>query len=52
MINGRPSLGCSQIPPLEMFKYVLIDTSAGGLLVPNGIIRPVVSASVSLTATI
>jgi len=24
MINGRPSLGCSQIPPLEMFKYVLL----------------------------
>jgi len=45
MINGKPSLGCSQIPPLEMFSYVLIDTSAGGLLVHTGIIHPVVSAS-------
>ena len=45
MISGRPSLACSQIPLLEIFKYVLINTSAGGLLVPEGIIRPVVSAS-------
>jgi hypothetical protein len=27
--------------------YHLVDTSAGGLFVPNGIIRPVVSASIT-----
>jgi hypothetical protein len=31
---------------LSLYYYHWINTSAGGLLVPEGIIRPVVSASV------
>jgi hypothetical protein len=33
-------------PPSSQCYYHWVDTSAGGLLVPEGIIQPVVSASV------
>jgi aryl-alcohol dehydrogenase-like predicted oxidoreductase len=35
-----------QIRYLRFYYYHWVDTSAGGLLDPDGIIRPVVSASV------
>jgi hypothetical protein len=36
-------------PPSSQFFYHWVDRSAGGLLVPGGIIRPVVSSSIELT---
>ena len=30
---------------MSLLRYHLVDTSAGGLLVPNGVILPLVSAS-------